>query len=165
MSVWLNCLQWKTCFYLQTIFAVEDRELAESFVLCCNNNHLKLNISQTDELVLNRSASDVSAAAKKLKNLKSGCFTHISNEQLRRSIQSVKFQGDHLRLLSPFRRLTKREIRSQSPRVLLSYGMKSVFGEHYDVTVTMPLLYTYIPLNTCMICHHNSHRETEVTKF
>ncbi len=41
-----------TCLHLQTIFTEEYRGLIESFVTWCNDNHLKLNISKTNELVV-----------------------------------------------------------------------------------------------------------------
>lgn len=40
------------CFHLETIFKEEYRGLRESFITWCNGNHLKLNISKTNELVL-----------------------------------------------------------------------------------------------------------------
>ncbi len=52
----VNNFQWETCrLHSETVFFLflqEYRGLTESFVTWCNNNHLKLNISKTNELVV-----------------------------------------------------------------------------------------------------------------
>ncbi len=49
----LNHFQWETChLHLETIFTEECRGLIESFITWCNDSHLKLNISKTNELVV-----------------------------------------------------------------------------------------------------------------
>ncbi len=49
----VNNFQWETCcLHLETIFTEEYRGLIESFVTWCNDSHLKLNISRTNELVV-----------------------------------------------------------------------------------------------------------------
>lgn len=67
--------------HFRTIFTEGYRELIESVITWCKNNHLKPDISKTNVLVVDYSALNVDVSAQN--------FTHLF-QQHRRSLQSAQ---------------------------------------------------------------------------
>lgn len=81
------------------------------------NNHVKLSVCKTNELVVDYTASACTSPAKKPRIWKRGRLARgVQAGQHGRSWQRAEFQGVTY--------LTRCEIRPQSPPLLLSYGVK-----------------------------------------
>lgn len=63
--------------FTQTIFTEKYRGPRESPITQCNNNHLQISISKSNELAVDCSASNMDVAAQKPQILKCGYSTHI----------------------------------------------------------------------------------------